>query len=79
MDAAHVIQSLRDLTERKEVEFLPLAQELDHLPKYAPAAKYLKSLRDGSKPETASEELFLALFRNLFRLEPARQSMALWK
>lgn len=73
MDAAHVIQSLRDLTERKEVEFLPLAQALDHLPEYAPAAKYLKSLRDGSKPETASEELFLALFRDLFRLEPARQ------
>ena len=55
------------------MEFLPLAQEIESLPAWQPAAKYLQDLRDGSKPETASENVFTALCKEVLKIEPVRQ------
>ncbi|MGH7953721.1 MAG: hypothetical protein ACREFE_17630, partial [Limisphaerales bacterium] len=73
MNAAEILKILSELTERKEVDFLLLAKEFEKLPAWQPAAKYLQDLRDGSKPETASENLFIALCKEILKTEPVRQ------
>ncbi len=73
MNASEILNTLRELTERKEIEFLPFAKGLEKLPSWPPAARYIQVLREGSKPETASEDVFTALFRELLKIEPVRQ------
>jgi N-6 DNA Methylase len=73
VNAAEILNTLRELTDRKEIEFLPFAKDLERLPKWQPAARYIQVLGEGTKPETASEDLFTALFRELLKIEPSRQ------
>lgn len=73
MEAPAILESIRQLTERKEINFLPLAQETETLPAYPPAARYLKALSENSKPESASEELFTGLCEDLLNIHPTRQ------
>jgi len=73
VNAAEILKTLRELTERKEIEFLPLAKDLEKLPQWPPAARYIRVLSEGTKPETASEDLFTALCKELLKIEPSRQ------
>ncbi len=73
MNAAEILNTLRELTARKEIEFLPFAKDLEKLPRWQPAARYIQVLSEGTKPETASEDLFTALFKELLKIEPSRQ------
>lgn len=73
MPPAEILAQLRLLVEQPVIELLPLATDAAALPAYAPAAKYLRDLLAGSKPEAAAEELFTALCRDVLKLDPARQ------
>ncbi len=73
VNAAEILNTLRELTERKEIEFLLFAKDLEKLPRWQPAARYIQVLSEGTKPETASEDLFTALFKELLKIEPSRQ------
>jgi hypothetical protein len=73
VNAAEILKTLRELTERKEIEFLPFAKDLEKLPQWLPAARYIQVLSEGTKPETASEDLFTALCKELLKIEPSRQ------
>ena len=73
VNAAEILKTLRELTERKEIEFLPFAKDLGKLPQWPPAARYIQVLSEGTKPETASEDLFTALCKELLKIEPSRQ------
>jgi len=67
-----ILDALRQLTERKQINILLLAQEIESLPAYPPAAQYLKDLLQ-SKPETAAEDLFTRLCEDLLKTRPAKQ------
>jgi hypothetical protein len=69
-----ILDILRELTSRERIDFLPLARDIESLPKWKPAAKYVEDLlKEGSKPETASEDLLTALCREVLKIEPVRQ------
>ncbi|MDB6066601.1 MAG: hypothetical protein JWR26_2809 [Pedosphaera sp.] len=68
-----ILSALQDLTQRESVEFLPLAPEAQPLSPYPPIVKYLLDLKNGSKPETAAEDLFTALCKDLLGFQPTRQ------
>jgi hypothetical protein len=63
-----ILIALHDLTERERIEFLPLAPDTRKPSSYAPIEKYLLDLKNGSKPETAAEDLFTALCLNVLGL-----------
>jgi hypothetical protein len=65
VEAAAILDDLRQLTGRAQIDFLPLAREAEPLPAYLPAAQYLEALRDGTKPESAAEDLL--------KIHPTRQ------
>ena len=73
MTFAEILDALREFTARERVDFLPLAP--DPLPpsRYEPIAKYVLDLKNGSKPETAAEDLFSALCKDVLGFEPTRQ------
>jgi hypothetical protein len=73
VNAAEILKTLHELTERKEIEFLPFAKDLEKPPQWLPAARYIQVLSEGTKPETASEDLFTALCKELLKIEPSRQ------
>jgi hypothetical protein len=68
-----ILNALRELTERERVEFLPLAPDPKPVSNYAPIQKYLLDLRNGSKPESAAEDLFGALCKDVLGFQPTRQ------
>ncbi len=73
MNPADILDALRELTARERVDFLPLAPDPRPLSAYPPVAKYLLDLKNGSKPESAAEDLFTALWKDLFNVQPTRQ------
>ena len=73
MNAAEILDALHELTVRERVDFLPLAPDQRPLSPYAPIAKYLLDLKNGSKPETAAEDLFTALCKDVLGFQPTRQ------
>jgi hypothetical protein len=68
-----ILAALQDLTARERIEFLPAAPVPLSLSSYPPIAKYLLDLKNGSKPETAAEDLFSALCKDLLGFLPTRQ------
>jgi len=68
-----ILVALQDLTQRERIEFLPLAPDPRPLSPYPPIQKYLLDLKNGSKPETAAEDLFTALCKDLLGFQPTRQ------
>ena len=68
-----ILSALRDLIQHERIEFLPLAPESRKRSPYAPIEKYLLDLKNGSKPETAAEDLFTALCKDLLDFQPTRQ------
>ena len=68
-----ILIALQELTQREGIEFLPLAPETGPLSPYAPIVKYLLDLKNGSKPETAAEDLFTELCKDILGFQPTRQ------
>ena len=68
-----ILIALQDLTERERIEFLPLAPDMRKPSPYAPIEKYLLDLKNGAKPESAAEDLFTALCKDVLGFEPTRQ------
>jgi hypothetical protein len=68
-----ILIALQDLTERERIEFLPLAPDVRMPSSYAPIEKYLLDLKNAAKPESAAEDLFTALCKDVLGFEPTRQ------
>jgi hypothetical protein len=68
-----ILIALQDLTERERIEFLPLAPDMRKPSSYAPIEKYLLDLKNEAKPESAAEDLFTALCKDVLGFEPTRQ------
>lgn len=73
MQYAEILDALREFTSREKVDFLPLALDQQPLSVYPPIVKYALDLKNGSKPETAAEDLFIALCKDVLDLQPTRQ------
>jgi hypothetical protein len=73
MNYAEILDALREFTSREKVDFLPLAPDSGPLSVYPPIVKYALDLKNGSKPETAAEDLFTALCKDVLDIQPTRQ------
>jgi hypothetical protein len=73
VNAAEILNALRELTALERVDFLPLAPDTRPLSPYQPIVKYLHDLKNGSKPESAAEDLLGALCKDLLSFQPTRQ------
>jgi len=69
---AQILGELQKLTERERIEFLPLAETREPSP-YAPVGKYILDLKNGTKPESAAEDLFIAICKDVLGFQPTRQ------
>ena len=68
-----ILIALQDLTGQERIEFLPFAPETRKPSPYAPIEKYLLDLKNGAKPESAAEDLFGALCKDVLGFLPTRQ------
>jgi len=68
-----ILDALREFTSRERVEFLPPAPDAEPVSDYAPIQKYVLDLKNAAKPETAAEELFTALCKDVLDFQPTRQ------
>lgn len=68
-----ILIALQDLTGQERIEFLPLAPGTRKPSAYAPIEKYLLDLKNGSKPESAAEDLFTVLCEDVLGFHPTRQ------
>ena len=73
MNYTEILDALRQFTSRERIEFLPLAHEASPISEYAPIQKYVLDLKNIVKPETAAEDLFTALCKDVLRFQPTRQ------
>lgn len=73
MKPEDILDALAQFTERERFEFLPLAPESRPISTYAPLHKYALDLKNGAKPESAAEDLFTALCKDMLGFEPTRQ------
>lgn len=73
MNYPEILAALREFTSRDRVDFLPLAPDPRPLSAYEPIQKYVLDLKNAAKPETAAEDLFGALCRDVLELQPTRQ------
>ena len=73
MKPDNILRALQDLTEREHFDFLPLASDPKPLSPYPPIHKYLLDLKNGSKPETAAEDLFTEICKDVLGFHPTRQ------
>jgi hypothetical protein len=73
MTYLEILDALSEFTARERVDFLPLAPDPPPLSPYAPITKYVLDLKNGAKPETAAEDLFTALCKDVLGFEPTRQ------
>jgi hypothetical protein len=68
-----ILEALREFTARERIEFLPLAPEARPVSDYEPIQKYVLDLKNAVKPETAAEDLFTALCKDVLGFQPTRQ------
>ena len=73
MKPDNILKALQDLTSREQIEFGLFAPETEPFSAYPPIPKYLLDLKNGSKPETAAEDLFTALCKDVLGFQPTRQ------
>jgi hypothetical protein len=73
VNPTEILAALREFTSRERLDFLPPAPDLRPLSPYPPIGKYLLDLKQGAKPETAAEDLFTALCKDVLGFEPTRQ------
>ena len=68
-----ILETLRELVARERIEFLPLAPDAKPVSSYPPIQKYVLHLKNGAKPESAAEDLFVALCKEVLGVPPTRQ------
>src|SRR5438094_6793518 len=68
-----VLDALREFTARERISFLPAAPDPVPISPYSPIAKYVLDLKNGSKPESAAEDLFTALCKDVLGFQPTGQ------
>jgi hypothetical protein len=68
-----ILEALERFTARERIELPALAAAAAPVSEYPPLHKYVLDLKNGTKPETAAEDLFVALCREVLGLEPTRQ------
>jgi hypothetical protein len=68
-----ILEALREFTSRERIEFLPLALDAKPISDYGPIEKYVLDLKNGAKPESAAEDLFTALCKDVLSFQPTRQ------
>jgi N-6 DNA Methylase len=68
-----ILIALKNFTNCERIEFLPLTPEARRTSSYAPIEKYLLDLKNGTKPESAAEDLFTALCKDVLGFQPTRQ------
>jgi hypothetical protein len=68
-----ILVAIQELTQREHIEFSPAASDPRPLSAYQPIEKYLLDLKNGSKPESAAEDLFTALCKDVLGFQPTRQ------
>jgi len=68
-----ILAALREFTSRERIEFLPFAPDSQPVSDYPPIHKYVLDLKNGAKPESAAEELFTALCKDVLTMQPTRQ------
>ena len=73
MNPENIVHALKQFTDRERIEFLPLAPDEKPVSDYAPIHKYALDLKNAAKPETAAEDLFTALCKDLLGFQPTRQ------
>ena len=73
MNYAEIVEALRELVARERIELLPLALDSQPISSYAPIQKYVLDLKNAAKPETAAEDLFTALCKDVLGFQPTRQ------
>ena len=71
-----ILQALREFVSRESIELLPLAAESKPVSSYAPIRKYVLDLKNEAKPETAAEDLFGSLCKDVLGFQPTRQVFA---
>ena len=67
-----ILNALREFVAQEKHEFLLIDSAPKKVSAYAPLEKYLQDLQR-SKPETAAEDLFSALWKDVMGREPTRQ------
>jgi hypothetical protein len=70
---AEIVEALREFVARERIELLPLALESGPISSYRPIQKYVLDLKNVTKPETAAEDLFTALCKDVLGFQPTRQ------
>jgi hypothetical protein len=73
VNAENILKALKHFSDRERIELLPAAPESQPISDYAPIHKYALDLKNGSKPETAAEDLFTALWKDVLGFQPTRQ------
>lgn len=73
MNYTEIIEALSEFTSFQKVHFLPLGLDEKPISKYSPIQKYILDLKNLVKPETAAEDLFIALCKDVLNIPPTRQ------
>ena len=73
MEKTAIIQALRTLVEQQEIQDLPLLPKPAVVVEYEPITKYIRDLKKTSKPESAAEDLFRSLMKDLLGLDSQPQ------
>jgi hypothetical protein len=68
-----ILDALREFTSRERIELMPSASHERPVSDYAPIHKYVLDLKNIVKPETAAEDLFTALCKDVLGFQPTRQ------
>ncbi|MGO9584745.1 MAG: Eco57I restriction-modification methylase domain-containing protein [Limisphaerales bacterium] len=68
-----ILVAIQELTRREHIEFSPTTTDSRLFLSYPPIEKYLLDLKNNTKPETAAEDLFTALCKDVLGFQPTRQ------
>jgi hypothetical protein len=68
MDKPSILQALNALTDAREIQLVPLLEKNTPFSAYEPINKYILDLKNGSKPESAVEDLFRSLMMDVLGL-----------
>lgn len=73
MNYTEILENLSQFTSRQRIEFLPLSIDPTPVSTYPAIQKYVLDLKNGAKPESAAEDLFGALCKEILGFQPTRQ------
>lgn len=73
MNYTEIIEALREFTSHQQIDLISAATAAQPISKYPPIHKYVLDLKNIVKPETAAEDLFTALSKDVLGVQPTRQ------